>query len=161
MSLRFQVVLAGKIREKYLQDAVAEYKKRLGGFGKAEIVSVADESLPDRLSAAEAALIKAREGERLLKAIDPGAVVVALDLQGKQLTSEEFAAFIAERALGGQGSFSFVIGGSLGLAPAVLERADLSLCLGRMTLPHQMVPLIVLEQVFRACKINAGQMYHR
>lgn len=161
MSLRIRIVGAGKIRERFWLDAMAEYQKRLSAYARVEVVAVADEPVPERVSAAEAAAIKEREGQRLLRAMDPGQAVVALDLRGATMSSEAFAAWLAERAVAGQGSFAFVVGGTLGLADSVLARADLRLSLGPMTFPHQMVPLLLLEQIYRACRINAGEPYHR
>ena len=105
--------------------------------------------------------VKEREGERLLKQLDASEYVVALDMRGEPLSSEELAAFLAERGLRGQSSLAFVIGGSLGLSRVVLKRADYKLSLGRMTFLHQMVPLILLEQIYRGFKINRGEPYHK
>ena len=161
MSLRLRIVGAGKVRERFWQAAMAEYQKRLPAYARLEIGAVADEPVPERLSAAEAVAVKEREGQRLLRALDPGQVVVALDGRGTTMSSEGFAAWLAERALAGQSSLAFVIGGTLGLADAVLARADLKLSLGPMTFPHQMVPVLLLEQIYRACRINAGEPYHK
>jgi 23S rRNA (pseudouridine1915-N3)-methyltransferase len=159
--LRFRIILVGKIKEKYLQAGIQEYLKRLGPHVKVELVSLADEPIPEGASPAQEQQVKAREGERILAQLDPGQYVIALDLRGVTLSSEELAAFVAERSLRGQSNLAFVIGGSLGLAPEVLQRADHKLSLGRMTFLHQMVPLILLEQLYRATKINRGEPYHK
>jgi len=126
-----------------------------------EIISLQDESIPEGASPAQMEQVKEREGERLLKQLDAAEYVVALDMRGEPLSSEELAAFLAERGLRGQSSLAFVIGGSLGLSRAVLKRADYKLSLGRMTFLHQMVPLILLEQIYRGFKINRGEPYHK
>ncbi|HEY8345833.1 MAG TPA: 23S rRNA (pseudouridine(1915)-N(3))-methyltransferase RlmH [Symbiobacteriaceae bacterium] len=159
--MRIRILMVGKIKEKYLEAGIAEYRKRLGPYARVELLSLPDEPIPEGASPAQEEQVKVREGERLLRHLDDGTYVVALDLRGKNLSSEEFAAFLAERELRGQSNLTFVIGGSLGLSPAVLRRADFSLSLGRMTFPHQMVPLILLEQIYRAYKINRGERYHK
>lgn len=159
--MRIKILLAGRVRERYLQEGMAEYLKRLGPYARVELVQLPDEPVPERAAAAELAGARQREGERILKALDDGAYLVALDLQGRQLSSEEFAAFLRERAVRGEPNLAFAIGGSTGLAPAVLERARLRLCLGRMTFPHVLVPLLLLEQLYRGFRINAGEPYHK
>lgn len=159
--MRLKVILVGRIKEKYLLAGLEEYLKRLGPYAKVEMVYLADEAIPDGASAAQEQQVKSREGERILAQTDAGQYVVALDARGQTMSSEELAGFLAERALRGQSSLAFVIGGSLGLAPQVLQRADHTLSLGRMTFLHQMVPLILLEQIYRAYKINRGEPYHK
>lgn len=159
--MRVKIVLVGKIKEKYLIAGMDEYFKRLGPYAKVEFTQVADEPIPEGASLAQEQQVKAKEGERILAQLDAGQYVVALDLRGQTISSEELAGFLAERALRGQPNLAFVIGGSLGLAPAVLQRADYALSLGKMTFLHQMVPLILLEQIYRGFKINRGEPYHR
>lgn len=159
--LRIKIVLVGKIKEKYLTDGVQEYLKRLTPYAKAEVVYLPDEPIPEGASLAQEEQVKAREGERILKLLEPGQFAVAMDLRGQSLSSEELAAFLGERALRGQSSLVFVIGGSLGLSPEVLARADAKISLGRMTFLHQMVPMILLEQIYRGFKINRGEPYHK
>lgn len=159
--MRIRLVTVGKVKEKYLQAGIDEYLKRLGPYAKVEMVGLPDEPIPDNASPAQEEQVKAREGERILRAIDPGHHVVVLDQRGREFTSEELAAFLEERALRGQSSLAFVVGGSLGLDRAVLERADTKLSLGRMTFLHQMVPMILLEQIYRGYKINRGEKYHK
>jgi 23S rRNA (pseudouridine1915-N3)-methyltransferase len=153
--------MVGKIKEKYLTAGMQEYLKRLTPYARVELISVADEPIPDGASPAQEEQVKAREGERILQQLDGGQYVVALDGRGQPLSSEELAAFLAERALRGQSNLAFVIGGSLGLSTAVLQRADYQLSLGRLTFLHQMVPLILLEQIYRGFKINRGEPYHK
>ncbi len=159
--MRVKILLAGKIRERYLHDGMAEYLKRLGPYARVEVLQMQDEPVPERASAADLAAARDREGERLLKAVDDSAYLVALDLQGHQLSSEDFSAFVQERGLRGESNLAFAIGGSTGLSPAVLNRARFKLCLGRMTFPHQLVPLLLLEQIYRGFKIAAGEPYHK
>ncbi len=159
--MRIRIVSVGKVKEKYLQAGIQEYLKRLQPYARMEFVSVADEPIPENASDAIEHQVVAREGERILKQLDPGHYVVALDMRGKQLSSEELAAFLEERALRGQSNLTFTVGGSLGLAPEVLRRADFTLSLGRMTFLHQMVPLLLLEQTYRAFKISRGEPYHK
>jgi 23S rRNA (pseudouridine1915-N3)-methyltransferase len=161
LALRIRIILVGKVKEKYLLAGMDEYLKRLGPYTKVDVIYLADEPTPDGASPAQELQVKAKEGERILAQIDPGQYVVALDLRGETLSSEELAAFLAERALRGQPNLAFVIGGSLGLAPQVLKRADYKLSLGRMTFVHQMVPLLILEQIYRGFKINRGEPYHK
>lgn len=159
--LRIRLVTVGKVKERYLQDGIQEYLKRLGPYAKVEVVTLPDEPIPDNAAPAQEEQVKQREGERILRALDPGQHVVILDQRGRNWSSEELAEFLAERALRGDSSLAFVIGGSLGLDRAVVERADSQLSLGRMTLLHQMVPMILLEQIYRGFKINRGEKYHK
>lgn len=159
--LRIKILLVGKVREKYLQQGQQEYLKRLGPYARVELIQLPDEPIPDRASPAQEEQVREREAERVLRALDPGQYVIALDVQGTAMSSEAFSAFLAERALRGQSSLAFVIGGSTGLAPAVLQRADYRLSLGPMTYLHQMVPLLLLEQLYRGFKIAAGDPYHK
>lgn len=153
--------MVGKVKEKYMIAGIAEYIKRLGPYTRTELITLADEATPDGASAAQEEQTRAREGQRILKALEPEQFVVALDGRGEMLSSEGLAAFLEERALRGQPQVSFVIGGSLGLSPEVLLRSDLRLSLGKMTFLHQMVPLILLEQIYRGFKINRGEPYHK
>jgi len=157
----FRIIAVGKLREKYLAAGVAEYLKRLGGLARVEMVEVGDEPLPEPLSPAMAEMAMAREGERLLSKTRPQAYCVALAIHGKSLGSEEFAALLADLGLKGHSQVDFIIGGTLGLSPAVLNRANLLLSLSTMTLPHQLARLVLAEQLYRACKINRGEKYHK
>jgi len=159
--VRIRIVMVGKVKEKYLIAGMQEYLKRLSPYARVEVIHLADEATPDGASPAQEEQVKAREGERILGALDDGQYVIALDLRGQTMSSEELAAFLGERALRGQPNLTFVIGGSLGLAPTVLQRADHKLSLGRMTFLHQMVPLLLLEQTYRGFKINRGEPYHK
>ena len=159
--MNIRILCVGKLKESYFEAAEAEFLKRLKRFGTAEIVEVADEKAPERLSAADMEHVKDREGERLLLKISPDDRVIALVIGGKCYTSEAFSARLATLRDGGTRTVDFVIGGSLGLSRAVLQRADETLSLSDMTLPHRIARLVLLEQVYRAFKIDAGEPYHK
>lgn len=159
--MHIQIVAVGKLKESYLVQGIAEYTKRLGPYAKLQIIEVPDEKAPESMSAAEEQQVKQREGERLLAHIKSDAFVIALAIDGKALSSEELAAQLQNLATYGRSQVCFVIGGSLGLDAAVLRRADLKLSFGRMTLPHQLMRLVLAEQVYRAFKIMRGEPYHR
>ena len=156
-----QIIGVGKLKEKYWVEGIAEYAKRLNPYVKFQIVEVADEKAPDNLSEAEVEGVKAREGERILAQIKGDAHVIALTLDGKLWTSEELAAELDRLGTYGTSHVVFVIGGSHGLADDVLRRAQQRLCFGRMTLPHQLMRLVLTEQIYRAVKINRGEPYHK
>jgi 23S rRNA (pseudouridine1915-N3)-methyltransferase len=159
--MRITIVAVGKVRESYLVAGIDEYLKRLGRYATVSVVEVAEEQAPETLSAAEQAQVRGREGERMLKALRDGQYVIALALDGQQFTSEDFAAHLQSLAVSSRSDLALLIGGSLGLAPAVLQRADLRLSFGKMTYPHQLMRLILLEQVYRAFKIMKGEPYHK
>lgn len=159
--MTIKICCVGKLKEAYFIDACAEFQKRLGRFCTLKVVEVADERAPDSLSPAEEAQVKSREGERLLAAIDPKDVVIALAIGGRRYTSEAFAAHLESLETRGARTVAFVIGGSLGLGDAVLRRADETLSLSDMTLPHRIARLVLLEQLFRAYKIRRKETYHK
>lgn len=159
--MQIKVFAVGKIKEKYLREAIGEYTKRLVSYVRLEITEADDEPCPERASAAEEQRIRQREGERLLKGINVQDYVIALDLKGKELTSPELAELLEERALSGQSSIVFVIGGSLGLAEEVLQKANFRWSFSKLTFPHQLIRLVLLEQIYRACKISRGEPYHK
>ena len=159
--LQIKIVAVGKIKEKSLQEGIREYVKRLSAYTRLTISEVADEACPDRPLAAEEERVKAREGERILRALGPQEFVILLDLGGHQLNSVEMAAYINKLALSGRSNLAFVIGGSLGVSSPVLERADFQWSFSRLTFPHALMRLVLLEQVYRCMKINAGETYHK
>lgn len=159
--LQIKVIAVGKIKEKYLKDGISEYLKRLSSYVRLNTVEVNDEPCPEKASALEEDKIRSREGERVLRAIAPSEYVIVLDLNGKQLSSPELADLLAERALQGQSNVTFVIGGSLGLADEVRQRADFLWSWSRLTFPHQLIRLVLYEQLYRACKINKNETYHK
>ena len=159
--MNIDIVCGGKVKERYLRDAIDEYRKRLSRFAKVDVIEVADEKTPEHASDTLNAQIKEKEGERILKHLRDGAFVVALAIEGDQLTSEQLAARIAQWGLHGVSHLQFVIGGSLGLDPRVLRRANMPLSFSKMTFPHQLMRVILLEQIYRAFKINAHEPYHK
>lgn len=159
--MKITLVTVGKIKEKFYTEALAEYAKRLSRYCKLEIVQVADEKTPDKASELEEQQIKKREGERILAQIKDGAYVIALAIEGKMLDSGELAKKIEQLGVGGTSQIVFVIGGSLGLSDAVLKRADYKLSFSKMTFPHQLMRVILLEQIYRSYRIIAGEPYHK
>lgn len=159
--MRITVVCVGKIKEKYFTMGIDEYSKRLSRYCKLEIIQVPDEKTPDNASEAEELMIKKKEGERILKNIKDNAYVIALAIEGKMLTSEELADKIDKLGVGGDSHIAFVIGGSLGLDDDVLKRADYKLSFSKMTFPHQMMRMVLLEQVYRGYRIINGEPYHK
>lgn len=159
--MKITVVAVGKIKEKFYTDAVLEYEKRLSRYCKLEILQVADEKTPDGAGEALERQIKEREGERILSRIREGEYVIALAVEGKMLSSEEMAQKLEGLGVGGRSQVVFVIGGSLGLSEAVLRRADERLSFSKMTFPHQLMRVILLEQIYRSYRIMTGGPYHK
>jgi 23S rRNA (pseudouridine1915-N3)-methyltransferase len=159
--MKITLVTVGKIKEKFYTDAIAEYSKRLNRYCKLEILQVADEKTPDKASEAEERQIKEKEGERILAQIKDTSYVIVLAIEGKQLSSEELAAKLDQLGVSGRSDLVFVIGGSLGLSEAVMRRADYALSFSRMTFPHQLMRVVLLEQIYRGFRINAGEPYHK
>ena len=155
------IVCVGKLKEKYWTDACAEYVKRLGAYTKLQIVEVVEEKAPEDLSDAEMEKVKEKEAQRILVALRPDDYVVALAIQGETWSSEKLAAELGRLGIYGGGRVAFVIGGTLGLADVVLARANVQLSFSRMTFTHQMMRVILLEQVYRAFRIMRGHAYHR
>ena len=148
--MNIQIICIGKLKEKYWTEAIQEYAKRLSRFCTLE-----------KASAAEEALVKQEEGREILKAIKPGTYVITLEILGKTLDSPQLADKLAQLALEGKSNLAFVIGGSLGLSDEVSKRADFKLSFSKMTFPHQMMRVILLEQIYRAFKINRNETYHK
>ena len=159
--MRITVLAVGRIKEKYFTDAVAEYRKRLGRYAKTEIVEVEDEATPDKASAKQEEQIKEKEGKRLLAKLPEGAYVIALAIDGKAPDSVELSEKITRLGVEGKSHLCFLIGGSLGLSEAVLRRADEKLSFSRMTFPHQLMRVILLEQIYRSFRIARGEPYHK
>jgi 23S rRNA (pseudouridine1915-N3)-methyltransferase len=154
--VKLGVIAVGRLKERYWREAADEYLKRLGPYATVRVAEVADRDL----SHDEAQAVGA-EGADTLRALPPSAYVVALDRSGRQLSSEQFADWLAAHGLGGRSSIAFVLGGAAGLAPEVLARADERLSLGALTLPHQLARVVLLEQLYRAFRIMRGEPYHR
>ena len=159
--MKITLITVGKIKEKYLKDAIAEYSKRLSRYCKLEIVEVADEKTPDQASEAVEESIRDKEGERILKYVRDDMYVVTLEIAGKMLTSEEFATKIEQLGVQGISSIAFVIGGSIGLGKEVLKRSDYALSFSKMTFPHQLMRVVLLEQIYRGYRIINGEPYHK
>lgn len=159
--MNITLITVGKLKEKYLKQAVDEYSKRLSRYCKLNIIELQDEKTPENASEKEEENIKEKEGKLILQKIKDTAYVVALDLKGKQLTSVEFSKFISDCTVMGHSDIAFVIGGSLGLSEHVLKRADYKLCFSKMTFPHQLFRVMLLEQVYRAFRIMNNEPYHK
>ena len=159
--MKITLLTVGKVKEKYLRDGIAEYGKRLGKYCRLEIVEVADERTPDGASVAEEEQIRRTEGERLLRGIRETDYVIALAIDGTMLDSVELSDKLEKLGIQGESSVVFVIGGSLGLSEEVLRRADYRLSFSRMTFPHQLMRLILLEQIYRGFRIMRGEPYHK
>ncbi|MCD8396305.1 MAG: 23S rRNA (pseudouridine(1915)-N(3))-methyltransferase RlmH [Lachnospiraceae bacterium] len=159
--MKIRILTVGKIKEKYLRDAIAEYQKRLGRYCKLEIVEVADEKTPDGASEAQEMQIKDTEGERLLRCISDTDYVIALAIDGQMPDSVGLARKIERLGLHGESSICFVIGGSLGLSQKLLTRANEQMSFSRLTFPHQLMRVILLEQIYRSFRIIRGEPYHK
>lgn len=159
--MKITLITVGKIKEKYLRDAIAEYIKRLSKYCKLEIIEVADEKTPDNASEALEEIIRTREAERILKYVRKDAYIVTLEIQGKELSSEEFAEKIERLGIQGTSHVIFIIGGSIGLGEEVLQKSDFALSFSQMTFPHQLMRVILLEQIYRSYRIVNGEPYHK
>lgn len=159
--MKITLVTVGKIKEKFYTDAIAEYAKRLSRYCKLEIIQVPDEKTPDRASEAEERQIKEKEGRRILEQVKDGAYVIALAIDGEMLSSEQLAAKLDKLGISGQSQIVMVIGGSLGLSDEVLRRADYKLSFSKMTFPHQLMRVVLLEQIYRSYRIICGEPYHK
>lgn len=159
--MQITVISVGKLKEKYLKQGIEEYSKRLSAYSKLQMVEVVDEKAPENLSEAEMNQLKQKEGERILAQIKPDHYVLALAIEGTIPTSEQLAEKLDKLALHGNSQLVFVIGGSLGLSKDVYNRANELLSFSKMTFPHQLMRLILLEQIYRAFKINRGEPYHK
>lgn len=158
--MNINVICVGKIKEKYFTDAINEYSKRLSRFAKLNIIEVADEKIPDNASEKEMEIVKQKEGERILSKLSPTSFTVTLCVEGKELSSTDLAKKIADVSMTSS-NITFIIGGSLGLCDTVKSRSQLRLSFGRITLPHQLIRVVLLEQLYRAFKINNNETYHK
>ena len=159
--MNISIVAVGKLKEKYLKLAIDEYAKRLGRYCKLDIIELPDEKTPDNASPKDEEIIKEKEGKLILSKIKDNAYVVAMDLKGKELSSEEFSKFISNCGVMGNSNIVFVIGGSLGLSEEVRKRANYKLCFSKMTFPHQLFRVMLLEQVYRGFRIINNEPYHK
>lgn len=156
-----RILCIGKLKERFYTEAAAEFTKRLSRYAAVEILELPDEKAPEQLSPAQREQVKAAEGKRMLAKIADTDFVAAMDLKGKELSSEALAAAMQGWMNGGKSRITFLIGGSLGLSDAVLARADVRLCFGKPTFSHQIFRIMLLEQIYRAFKINSGEPYHK
>jgi 23S rRNA (pseudouridine1915-N3)-methyltransferase len=159
--MKVTLICVGKLKEKYLTQGVEEYVKRLSRYCSLEIIELADEKTPDNASSVVEDMIKKKEGERILKALKDESYCIALAIEGAMLTSTELAEKIDTLGVTGTSHISFIIGGSLGISDEVLKRADYKLSFSKMTFPHQLMRMILLEQVYRAYRIIHNQPYHK
>lgn len=159
--MKITLITVGKIKEKYLKDAIAEYTKRLSKYCKLEIIEVTDEKTPDNASETVEEQIRSKEADRILKNIKDDAFVITLEINGKQLTSEELANKIDTLGIQGTSHIAFIIGGSIGLGREVLQRSNYALSFSKMTFPHQLMRVILLEQVYRSFRIINNEPYHK
>lgn len=159
--MKITILTVGKIKEKYFTAAIAEYTKRLSRYCNLEVIEVADEKTPDNASEHEEDLIRVKEGDRLKKYIKNGAYIISLAIQGKQTTSEGFAEKIHNLGLKGESHIIFIIGGSIGIDQNILNNSDELLSFSKMTFPHQLMRVVLLEQIYRAYRIINGEPYHK
>lgn len=159
--MKISIITVGKIKEKYLKDAIAEYSKRLSRYCKLEIIEVADEKTPDNAGELMEEAIRNKEGERILKYVKEDSYVITLEINGKNLTSEAFAEKVAQLGVQGTSHITFIIGGSIGLGQEVLKKSNYALSFSKMTFPHQLMRVILLEQIYRGYRIINKEPYHK
>jgi 23S rRNA (pseudouridine1915-N3)-methyltransferase len=159
--MNINIIAVGRLKEKYWTEAVTEYSKRLSRYIKLQITELTDEKAPENLSEAQKEQVMKKEGDRILKSIGENEYVVCLEINGKQLSSEEFSQFFETHMLNGVSTISFVIGGSLGLHKDVIKKADYHLSFSKMTFPHQLMRVVLLEQIYRSIKISKNEPYHK
>lgn len=159
--MKISIICVGKIKEKFYREAIAEYAKRLSRYCRLEILEVEDEKTPDRTGDVRKEQILRKEGERLERYIRTDGFLIALAIEGKKMDSEQFASRIGELGVRGVSHIQFLIGGSLGLHPSLLQKADEKVSFSDMTFPHQLMRVILLEQIYRGCRINSGEPYHK
>ena len=159
--IKINIIAVGKLKEKYLSEACREYLKRLTPYAKVEIIEINEYRISDNPSSSEIELVKEKEGKQILSKISKGAFVIPMCIEGTQLSSEEFSDKINNLMLDSKGEFTFIIGGSYGLSNEVKQRGDLKLSFGKITLPHQLMRVVLLEQIYRAFSIINNSKYHK
>ena len=159
--MKITILCVGKVKESFYRDAIAEYTKRMNKYAKMEIVEVADEKTPDKISDTQKDQILEKEAERILEKLDDNSLVVTLEIKGKSFTSEGFSKFIQNAGVSGVSHITFIIGGSLGLHRNVLAKSKQALSFSEMTFPHQLMRVILLEQIYRAHRIMTNEPYHK
>ncbi|MDN6196054.1 MAG: 23S rRNA (pseudouridine(1915)-N(3))-methyltransferase RlmH [Atopostipes suicloacalis] len=159
--MKITIISVGKLKEKYLKAGIAEYSKRLKAYAKIKIIEVKDEPASQNLSKKEIEQVKKTEGKRIINKIPKRAQIIALDLKGKEFSSEKFAKYINDTTIYGKSHLVYIIGGSNGLSSEVLKKSDLKISFGKLTYPHQLMRLILLEQIYRSFKILNNETYHK
>lgn len=159
--MNIKIITVGKIKERYIQEGIKEYSKRLSRYCMLDIIEIDDEKAPENLSDKEMEIVKTKEGERILTKVSQNSYVIALAIEGKQLSSEDLSKKMSEIMVQGTNDITFIIGGSLGLSNDVIKRCDFSLSFSKMTFPHQLMRMILLEQIYRAWKIIKNEPYHK
>lgn len=159
--MKITIIGPGKLKEQYLKDGIAEFTKRLTSYTKLEIIEVNDEKCPENLSSADRSIVKKKEGERIISKLSPSSYIITLELEGKHLTSKELSNKIENITVRGYSHITFIIGGSLGLHSIVREKSHFKLCFSKMTFPHQMMKLILIEQIYRSFRILKNEPYHK
>jgi len=159
--MKIKIICVGKLKEKYLKDGILEYAKRLSRFCKTEIIEVNDEKIPDNASKSLEDIVIKNEGEKILKHIQKGEYIISLCVEGKSISSTELADNLKNITLSGNSTITFIIGGSLGIDEKIKNMSDYKLSFSKMTFPHQLMRLILLEQIYRAFKINSNEEYHK
>ena len=159
--MNIKIIAVGKVREKYMLEGIKEFSKRLSRYCKLEIIEVQDEKAPEKLSVKQMEIIKEREGKRILSKIPSNGHVIILDIDGKNLSSEELSDKIEQLMVSGVNDIVFIIGGSIGLSKEVRVKSDFKLSFSKMTFPHQLMRIILLEQIYRGFKIMKGEPYHK
>ena len=159
--MNITIISVGKLKEKYLKQGIDEYTKRLGSYCKLQLIEVPDEKAPENLSEKEMEQVKDKEGEKILAKIKDSDTVIAMAIEGDLISSEQLAEKIENYGINGQSSIAFIIGGSLGLSDTVKKHANTKISFGRITLPHQLMRLVLVEQIYRSFRITAGHAYHK
>lgn len=159
--IKVNVIAVGKLKEKYLKDAVAEYLKRLGAYSKVNIIEISEERCGDNPSLSEIEQVKSKEGERIIAKIPKGSYVIPMCIEGEQMSSEDFSKKLEDISVNGASEVTFIIGGSFGLSNEVKAQGKLRLSFGKLTLPHQLMRVILLEQIYRAFSISNNSRYHK
>ena len=161
VSMKITIISVGKLKEKYLKEGIDEYSKRLSRYCQLQLIEVPDEKCPESLSDADREIIKNKEGERILSKIKEGSFIISLEIEGKELTSEMLASKIEKTTTTGFSHITFLIGGSLGLSEQLKKKSSFSLSFSKMTFPHQLMKLILLEQIYRSFRITRNEPYHK
>lgn len=159
--MNITIIAVGKVKEKYIRNGLKEFKKRLSRYCKLKIIEVNDESTKENLSQVEENIIKEKEGKRILSKIPTGSYIISLAIKGEQLISEELSKKLDKLALTGKSNITFIIGGSLGLSDEIINKSNMKLSFSKMTFPHQLMRLILLEQIYRSFRISRGEPYHK